>query len=157
MFTPRRHRDAMQAQKELIIGLNAEVDRQLSSTEATSAAISTRASILVAAAGLTSGVQLSAESALPALFTAMSALLGVALLVMRTASEVPISEAEARFWTDSPVVAIRNLMHWKLGVLRERERSLARRRRVLILGFGLLAASIATDLLSTIIQRLAGG
>lgn len=147
----------MHAQRELVLALNADVDRQLVSSEASAAAMSTRASLLVAAAGLTSGVQLSAESALPALVTALSAITGVLLLLMRTAPEVPVAEAEAQFWTNPPVVAVRNLMHWKLDVLRERERSLLRRRWVLILGFALLATSIGMDLVITIITILRGG
>ncbi len=147
----------MHRQRELVLALSADVDRQLASTEAASAAMSTRAAILIAAAGLTSGVQLSVESALPAVFTALSAIVGVLLLVMRTAPEVPIAEAEAQFWTDDPVVSVRNLMHWKLDVLEERERSLFLRRWVLILGFTLLAASIGTDLVITAVATLGGG
>lgn len=119
--------------------------------------MSTRASILVAAAGLTSGVQLSTQSAWPAVLTAFAALVGVMLLLMRTASEVPIAEAEDQFWADTPVTAIRNLMHWKLGVLREREHSLSRRRWLLIAGFALLAVSIGTDLILSLTMTLGGG
>lgn len=147
----------MHRQRELILALNADVDRQLSSAETASAAMSTRAAVLVAAAGLTSGVQLSAEAALPALFTALSAIAGVILLLMRTAPEVPIHDAEAQFWTDGPVTSIRNLMHWKLDVLKERERSLFRRRVILILGFALLVASISTDSAIAIITAIKGG
>lgn len=152
-----RRRDPLEQQRTLVVALNADVDRQLASSEAASAAMSTRASILVAAAGLTSGVQLSAQSAWPAVLTAVAALVGVMLLVMRTTSEVPIADAEKQFWTDTPVAAIRNLMHWKLGVLRERERSLSRRRWLLVSGFALLAASIGTDLILNLTMTLGGG
>ncbi|WEG08639.1 hypothetical protein PU630_15550 [Microbacterium horticulturae] len=109
-------------------------------------AIATRASVLVAAAGLTSGFQFSAPSLIAALLAACAALTGVALLMMRSTTEVPIEQAEESFWNDSPDEARRNLLHWKLGVLRERERALVRRRRVLVVGFVLLAGSIVVDL-----------
>lgn len=157
MFRRRGPRDSLLSQRELILALSADVDRQMTSTEVASAAMSTRAAVLVAAAGFTSGVQLSTDSSLPALFTALSAIVGVMLLLMRTAPEVPIAEAEAQFWTAGPVTSIRNLMYWKLDILHERERSLLRRRRLLILGFTLLTASIGAELAIALITSLQGG
>jgi hypothetical protein len=147
----------MRPQHELIVALDADIDRQLQAADATSAAISTRASILIAAAGLTSGLQTSSVSFTPASLAILAALIGVALLMMRTTTEIPILEAETRFWKNSPAVARRNLMHWKHDVLRERERSLVKRRRVLIAGFILLAGSISYELVSSIVTLLLEG
>lgn len=152
-----RARRNLLPQRELINALDADVDRQMQAAETSSAAISTRASILVAAAGLTSGLQTSSVSFVPAALAVLAALIGVALLMMRTASEVPIIEAESTFWNDAPDVARRNLMYWKHSVLREREGSLVRRRRVLIVGFVLLAGSIGFDLVSAIVTSTIGG
>src|SRR3546814_8689657 len=73
--------------RDLIWALDADVDRQLLGAETASAAISTRASILIAAAGLTSGLQVTELSVVPAVLAALAALVGVALLLMRTADE----------------------------------------------------------------------
>lgn len=148
---------SLSAQKELITALDADVDRQLAAAETASAGITTRASILIAAAGVTSGLQTSDQSAVPAVLAILATLVGVCLLLMRTAAEVPIVEAEETFWAQSPMVARRNLMHWKNGVLLEREQSLRRRRIALVSGFGLLAASISGELIIKIVNALNGG
>lgn len=147
----------MRSQYELVIALDADIDRQLQAADAASAAISTRASILVAAAGLTSGLQTSSVSFTPASLAIVAALVGIALLMMRTATEIPILEAETRFWKNPPAVARRNLLHWKHDVLRERESSLVKRRRALIAGFILLAGSISYELVSSILTSLLEG
>ena len=148
--TPRPR--SIRAQRELIAALDADVDRQLAAAETASAGVTTRASVLIAAAGVTSGLQVSSTVIIPAILAVLSALVGVGLLLMRTAKEVPILEAEETFWAQPPVTARRNLMHWKNGVLLEREQSLHRRRAVLVVGFALLAASISTDLMVSIVH-----
>ncbi|KJL32261.1 hypothetical protein [Microbacterium azadirachtae] len=153
--TPRP--PALRAQRELITALDADVDRQLAAAETASAGITTRASVLIAAAGVTSGLQVSSAVVIPAVLAVLSALVGVGLLLMRTAKEVPILEAEETFWAQPPVTARRNILHWKNGVLLERERSLYRRRAVLVVGFALLAASISADLVISIVHVSCGG
>lgn len=154
--TPRP--PSIRAQRELITALDADVDRQLAAAETASAGVTTRASVLIAAAGVTSGLQVSSTVIIPAILAVLSALVGVGLLLMRTAKEVPILEAEETFWAQPPpVTARRNLMHWKHGVLLEREQSLHRRRAVLVVGFALLAASISTDLMVSIVHVSGGG
>jgi hypothetical protein len=153
----RGRTDKMRPQRALIAALSADVDRQLSSAETAAAAQSTRASILIGAAGLTSGFQVSGFSFWPALLAAIAALFGVALLTMRMASEVPIPEAEITFWQDPPDVALRNLLHWKNDVLAERESSLKSRRWVLLIGFALLASSICLELILSAASLLQGG
>lgn len=145
------------AQEELIAALNADVDRQLAAADHASAGMTTRASILIAAAGVTSGLQVSADLGVPAILAVAAALVGVSLLLMRTADEVPIREAEETFWAQPPVVAKRNLMHWKNGVLLANEKSLRRRRIALIAGFVLLASSISWELATGIVQVLLWG
>lgn len=149
--------DKMRRQRALIAALSADVDRQLSSAETAAAAQSTRATILIGAAGLTSGFQVSGFSFWPALLAAIAALFGVVLLTMRMASEVPILEAEETFWADPPDVALRNLMHWKHDVLAERESSLKSRRWVLLIGFALLASSICLELILSAANLPHGG
>lgn len=146
-----------QAQDELIAALSADVDRQLVAAEHASAGMTTRASILIAAAGVTSGLQVSADLGVPAVLAVAAALVGVSLMLMRTAEEVPILEAEETFWAQPPVTAKRNLMHWKHRVLLANERSLRRRRVVLVAGFALLASSISWQLATGIIHVLNGG
>ncbi|XKH52859.1 hypothetical protein LG284_12810 [Citricoccus nitrophenolicus] len=150
-------RPDMHQQHELVAALDADVDRQLAAVQVASSGITTRASILIGAAGLTSGLQLSSISIVPSVLSVLGALIGVALLMMRTATEVPILEAEQTFWQDSPTVARRNLMHWKLGILEDGEKSLRRRRYVLICGFTLLAGSIVCAPASTIFAQFAEG
>lgn len=158
----RRHargvgRGSLHAQQALILALDADVNRQLDAAEAASTGITTRASILIAAAGLTSGLQLSSQLIVPAILTVVAALVGVGLLIMRTANEIPILEAEETFWTDAPAVAQRNILHWKHDVLREREKSLHRRRIVLIVGFALVAVSISWELVVELLKLVSGG
>ncbi|KTR10185.1 hypothetical protein NS330_13355 [Curtobacterium citreum] len=81
----------------------------------------------------------------------------MSLMLMRTAEEVPILEAEETFWAQSPVTAKRNLMHWKNRVLLANERSLRKRRVVLVAGFALLASSISWQLVIGIVNVLNGG
>lgn len=147
----------LHAQQALITALDADVNRQLNAADAASSGITTRASILIAAAGLTSGLQTSTDLIAPAVLTVAAALVGVGLLLMRTANEVPILEAEETFWQEPPVAAQRGLLHWKHGVLREREASLRRRRIVLIIGFALVAVSISWELVADLSQTIAGG
>lgn len=153
----RSRADDLRWQRELIFALDADVDRQLAAAESASAGVTTRASILIAAAGLTSGLQMSSQLVIPSILTVLAALTGVWLLLMRTAHEVPILEAEETFWTQPAVVARRHLMHWKHGVLLEREHSLRRRRIVLVIGFVLLAGSISWELSVNIVDLVAGG
>lgn len=142
----------------MIAALDADVDRQLADAAMASAAISTRAAILVAAAGLTSGLQVTVLSIWPAAMTALSALIGVWLLMMRTSRELPIAEAEERFWNDPPVTARRNVMRWKLStVLMPREKALKRKRTALVAGFALLAASICLELALNLVAVACGG
>lgn len=145
---------SIRRKRDLIFALDADIDRQLAESAAAAAGMSTRASILVAAAGLTSGLQYTTASVPPMILTAAAALLGVSLLMMRRSTEVPIVAAEAEFWNDSPTTARRNLMYWKLDVLKERESSLERRRPVLVTGFAVLAASICLDLILTIVNLI---
>lgn len=151
------HPHSLRSQRELILALDADVDRQLAAADAASAGITTRASILIAAAGLTSGLQVSEQAVVPAILAVLSALVGVSLLLMRTADEIPILEAETTFWAQPPVVARRNLLHWKNGVLLEREQSLRHRRALLVSGFILLAASISSEMVVGVIHVLSGG
>lgn len=149
---PDRSREDLQAKQALILALDADVSRQLTAAEAASSGITTRASILIAAAGLTSGLQSSSQLVTPVVFTVAAALVGLGLLLMRTANEVPILEAEKTFWNEPPVAAQRALLHWKHGVLREREASLHRRRVVLVIGFALVAISTSWELVTELSQ-----
>lgn len=153
----RTHGLISPAQGELVAALSADVDRQLTAAEHASAGMATRASILIAAAGVTSGLQVSADLGVPAILAVAAALVGVSLMLMRTAEEVPILEAEETFWAQSPVTAKRNLMHWKNRVLLANERSLRKRRVVLVAGFALLASSISWQLVIGIVNVLNGG
>lgn len=154
---PWHSRDPLRDQAALIEALDGDIDRQLAESAAAASSISTRASILVAAAGLTSGLQYSTASLIPMILTTAAALIGVGLLLMRRATEVPIEAAEADFWSDPPTTARRNIMYWKLDVLKERESNLERRRPVLVTGFAVLAASICLDLTLTIVSLITEG
>ena len=93
---------SLRLQRALIVALDSDDAREHSAAAAASAGITTRASILIAAAGVTSGLQVSTHSVVPAVLAVVGALVGVSLLLMRTVDEVPILEAEETFWAQPP-------------------------------------------------------
>lgn len=105
-----------------------------------------RASVLVASAGILTGLQTSGSwsllFAISVSFSAIAAVLGVLVLVPRLGGEVNIDQAEKDYWNNLDAEAIRNLTKYKLDILRVDESALKKRRTLLLLGFGALAASI---------------
>lgn len=119
--------------------------------------MATRAALLIASAGIANGVQVSQDPAdlllLVALGTgALAALCGLVALLPRRGNDVRIAEAEITLWNASTSTAIRSLTYWKLDTLREQERALVKRSRLLFAGFGLLAVSIVVAALAPIVD-----
>lgn len=147
----------------LIDTLAGEVDRQLESVGARSRSMSTRASLLVGAASIVTGLQLLPTSGLPWQYVVsvvagvVAAVLGVIALVPRAAPEVPILTAERTFWNYSPTRAQWTLTHWKLLTLREQEKALKWRARIVVAGFAALTTAIIFAALAVTAQPTTNG
>ncbi len=111
--------------------------------------MSTRASILVGAASIVTGLQLPEASASSAWFllaiaaAVLAVVLGVIVLLPGRGKEVQVLEAETEFWNSTDSRAIWTLSHWKLDALKAQEKRLKNRAVVLVVGFAALGASLS--------------
>jgi len=132
----------------LVAILSDEVDRQLQSVGARASSMSTRASLLVGAAGIMTGLQVAPDGDRPWQYIAslvaagLAALVGVIALIPRGAPEVPILAAERTFWNYTASESRWTLAHWKLDTLRDQERALKWRALVVVAGFASLTIAI---------------
>jgi hypothetical protein len=132
---------------ELIASLADEIDRQLESVGARSRGMATRASILIASASIMTGLQIPEEDrpwqfAASLIAGAIAAIAGVLALLPRGGPEVSIELAEQTFWNLSRTQAQRNLTYWKLDTLKDQEKALKWRARLIVAGFAALAVAL---------------
>ena len=131
----------------LIQSLSAEVDRQRDSVSGRANSMTTRLSILVAAASVTGGLQLGIDTptiwyVVGVFLAGAAALLGAAGLWPVSGTENGIEELQNELWNMAPAEAAYVLMHRKLEILRDEEKVLTVRAWLSRLGFSALALSI---------------
>jgi hypothetical protein len=131
----------------LIDELSAEVDRQRASYSERASAMTTRLSILVAAASLTASMQLNVDVltgwyVVGVFMAGGAALVGAAGLWPVSGSENGVKDLQDELWNESPDRAAYILMHRKLDILRDDERVLAVRAWLSRVGFALLGLSV---------------
>ena len=105
-----------------------------------------RASILIAAASLSTALQVGQQGPwfLAAVWLSVtSALLGALVLLPRMGDQLNIKKNEDDLWGLDPVAFSRDLMHQKWDLIREDEKALRWRRYVLLGGYAALALSLA--------------
>jgi hypothetical protein len=135
--------------RHVVDALAAELDVQRQSFIARSSSMNTRLSILVAAASLTSGLQVASHQSRAWLIVAVclsaaGAVCGVFALLPRTGGENGIEALQAELWNETPARAAYLLLHRKLEILKDDEKSLHRKRWLAIAGFAFLAMSIVS-------------
>lgn len=143
----KHERRELRERRGLIDNLSAEVDRQRASHAGRTNAMTTRLSILVAAASVTGGLQLGVDKptawyVVGVFLAGAAALLGAAGLWPVSGTENGIEELQNELWNKSPDEAAYILMHRKLEILRDEEKVLTIRAWLSRFGFGALAMSI---------------
>ena len=151
----KRERRQMRDRRGLIDLLSAEIDKQRDSFASRSGSMNTRLSVLIAAASLVSGMQISAHQPhfwylVGTCFAASAALSGVIALWPRTGGENGVANLQDELWNLGPDMAAYVLMHRKLEVLRADEKTLHWRKIFATVGFLLLAFSIVAVALQVI-------
>lgn len=136
------------ARRHLIELLLDDSERQLVANSATSSALGTRASILVASASIATGLQLArtddAGWYLVALIAAaLAALSGISVLLPRRGREVVLDDLEGLAWNETDSIASRRLLYSRLDILKKDKTALRWRAIVLQVGFGILFIGIA--------------
>jgi len=131
----------------LIRDLSAEVDRQRAAYTSRASAMTTRLSILVAAASVAAGLQLGAAHptvwyVIGVFLAGAAALLGAAGLWPVSGTENGVQELQDELWGMAPEEAAYVFMHRKLEILRDEETVLTVRAWLSRFGFGALALSI---------------
>lgn len=129
----------------LLAALHQETDLQRADVSSRTGMMSTRASILIAAASLSTALQVGQQGPwfLAAVWlSAASAISGAVVLLPRLGDQFAIEENEKHLWDQDPLELNRDLMHQKLHVLREDEKALFWRRYVLLAGYTALALSL---------------
>ena len=140
-------RKALHKRRSLIDDLSAEVDRQRESNAGRANAMTTRLSILVAAASVTGGLQLGVAQPtswyIVGVFLAgLAALLGAAGLWPVSGTENGVDDLKNELWNMAPAEAAYVFMHRKLEILRDEEKLLGARAWLSRFGFAALALSI---------------
>lgn len=131
----------------LIDDLSAEVDRQRTGHAGRASAMTTRLSILVAAASVTGSMQLGEQAPtawyIVGVFLAgLAALLGAAGLWPVSGSENGVDDLKNELWNEPPDRAAYILMDRKLEILRDDEKVLAVRAWLSRFGFTSLGLSV---------------
>jgi hypothetical protein len=131
----------------LIRELSAEVDRQRVNHAGRASAMTTRLSILVAAASVTGSLQIGQASpsvwyVIGTFLAGAAALLGAAGLWPVSGSENGVEGLRDELWDKSPEEAEYTLMDRKLEILRDEEKLLGVRAWLGRFGFAALAFSI---------------
>lgn len=142
------HEKNLRSHRHLLDALDKEVEAQRISNDSRSASMTTRSSILVAAAGVVGGLQIAASHSrtwfeLAAASAALAAIVGVVGMWPRTGPENDVGDLEAELWPMSKNMSAYTLMHRKLEILKLDEAALRRRRYWVVAGFTLLALSIS--------------
>lgn len=150
----REHRQVRE-RRGLIDLLSAEVDKQRESYASRSGSMNTRLSVLIAAASLVSGLQISTHQPhfwyiVGVCLAAAAALSGVIALWPRSGGENGVADLQNELWNLKPDMAAYVLMHRKLEVLRADEKTLHWRKTFATAGFLLLALSIVAVALQVI-------
>jgi hypothetical protein len=123
----------LEAHRELILELAREVDRQRESYTARSDSMTTRLSILVAAATITATLQLDQQRGpsvlyiLAVVFAGMSALVAGWALWPRNGPENGVAQLMRELWGFPEMVALYALVDRKLDILKADEAVLTRR------------------------------
>lgn len=145
--------------KELLATLHKETDYQRADFSLRAGAMATRGSILIAAASISSALQYGQQGFwfLAAVWlSVISAALGAVVLLPRLGSHLGIEENEGDLWGQNPTQAKRDLMYQKLRILRQDEKALLWRRRVLLAGYSALALSLAVTAIHLSINIVSG-
>lgn len=139
-------RRGLRRNKELLAALHQETDHQRADVSSRAGMMSTRASILIAAASLSTALQSGQQGPwfLAAVWlSVVSAILGAVVLLPRLGSQLGVEQNEKNLWDQNPTEFIRDLMHQKLRILRRDEKAMLWRRYVLLAGYTALALSLA--------------
>ncbi|NOJ58977.1 hypothetical protein [Arthrobacter sp. 260] len=142
----RKNRRDTRRNKELLSALHQETDLQREDVSLRTGMMSTRASILVAAASLSTALQSGQQGLffVAAIWlSVLAAILGAVVLLPRLGDQLSIQGNETDLWDSDEVELNRDLMHQKLSILRQDEKSLLWRRQVLLSGYTVLALSLA--------------
>lgn len=143
----KSERRQLRERRELVDELSREVDRQRASHAGRANAMTTRLSILVAGASVTGGLQLAVDSptcwyVLGVFLAGAAALFGAAGLWPVSGTENGVEDLQNELWNAPPEEAAYVLLHRKLEILRDEEKTLTARAWLSRLGFGALALSI---------------
>ena len=137
--------------------LDREVDRQRLSVASRASAGMTRASILIASAGVLMSVEAATlttgkfEVASMCL-AAVAVVLGAIVLVPRHGGENGIEDLQDELWNLKRDAATHRLLHRKLEILREDERLLKQRSLFAIYGFGTFVLALLALMADLICQ-----
>lgn len=146
-----RARRGLRRNRVLIDALSADADRQLAAVERRHEAVVSRASLLIAAAGVSGSLLAPSDATVASVFSTVAtiaslaaAAVAVAVLFMRLrATEVDLEGALAQYWDDDPAEAIRNFTTYRMQVVRDDERALVRRTALLHSAFALFVVALA--------------
>jgi hypothetical protein len=142
----RKNRCDLRRNKALIAALHQETDAQRADVASRAGMMSTRASILIAAASLSTALQVGQQGpwfVAAVWLSVTSAILGALVLLPRLGDQLNIKQNEDDLWGQDPAEFSRDLMHQKLTLLRGDEKALYWRRYVLLAGYTALALSLA--------------
>lgn len=141
----RKSRQDFRRNKELLTALHRETDYQRADVAARTGKISTKASILIASASISSALQYDAQGFwfLAAVWlSVVAAVLGALVLLPRVGSHLAVEAYEQELWGEEPSEVHRDLMYQKLRILRQDEKALLWRRKILLVGYAALAVSL---------------
>lgn len=142
----RRDRRDLRRNEALLAALDKETDAQRADVASRAGMMSTRASILIAAASLSTALQAGQQGPwfLAAIWLSVaSAILGAVVLLPTVGDQLNIKQNENDLWGQDPAQFTRDLMHQKRDLLQGDETTLFWRRRVLLAGYSALALSLA--------------
>jgi hypothetical protein len=141
--------------RALIERLLVDSERQLSANSATASSLATRASILIASASITIGLQLTRPAhagwyVLALSCSAIAALCGAVVALARRSREVDLVDLESKAWNETDTIAARRLLYSRIAILRVDRRSLFWRAIVLVVGFAFMFIGIGCACLQLI-------
>ncbi|WP_146070884.1 hypothetical protein [Arthrobacter sp. B1805] len=142
----RKDRRDLRRNKALIAAIHQETDAQRADVASRTGTMHTRASILIAAASLSTALQVGQQGPwfVGAVWLSVtSAILGALVLLPGLGDQLNIEQNEKDLWGQEPTEFSRDLMHQKWDLLREDEKALFWRRNVLLTGYAALALSLA--------------
>lgn len=155
-FTRKQIRE-LRERREIIDALGAEVERQRESLSVRASAMTTRLSVLVAAASVTGGLQLTQGQPTPwyvvgVFLAGMAALLGGVGLWPRGGGENGVEDLQDELWNEPPAVAAYVLVHRKLEILKDDESTL--KFRAWFARFGFLALGLSVIAIAIHLTRI---